>query len=226
MDAVEWGLDNEDSARVVYVDYMKNKHSSFQCDPSGFFIHSCNKFIGATADGVTKCNCCDHGTLEIKCPFKHRDISVQEATRIDNEFCMNTEMKLKQTHRYYTQVQFQMYVFNCNFCGYDKPNVVKSVVIVRILRDGEFCSRLLDKCSSFTYNYILPEILTKRLLDKQSEIVRVSDELQKWCLCNEPEYGKMVNCGSEQCSIGWFYYRCVNMRRKPRGRWLCPKCIK
>lgn len=105
-------------------------------------------------------------------------------------------------------------MYFCDFVVIKIPNSWTSVVIVQIWRGYEFCSSLLIGYSSFTHNYILPEILTKRPMDKRSEVVRDSEDFQKWCLCNEPLYGKMFYCDREQGSIGWFQYTCINMRCK------------
>jgi hypothetical protein len=45
----------------------------------GFAINSQHPFLGATPDGIISCDCCGKGALEIKCPFKHRDKTVQQA---------------------------------------------------------------------------------------------------------------------------------------------------
>ena len=35
--------------------------------------------LGASPDGVTMCDCCGMGVLELKCPYSAREFSVQES---------------------------------------------------------------------------------------------------------------------------------------------------
>lgn len=45
-----------------------------------------------------------------------------------------------------------------------------------------------------------------------------------WCLCKGAESGRMIACDNQDCSIEWFHYACVGIKRKPKGRWYCPEC--
>nr|KAG5708687.1 hypothetical protein BaRGS_034904 [Batillaria attramentaria] len=50
--------------------------------------------------------------LEIKCPFKHKSVTIREACA-DKHFCLEVvddHMSLKKEHRYYAQIQCQMFV--------------------------------------------------------------------------------------------------------------------
>jgi hypothetical protein len=44
--------------------------------------------MGVTPDGIISCDCCGKGALDIKCPFKHRDKTVQQAVATDKDFCV------------------------------------------------------------------------------------------------------------------------------------------
>lgn len=59
-----------------------------------------NPFLGASPDGIINCACCGRGVLEIKCPFKHRNSSIDEAAMPDAAFCLNRQGQLKKLHRY------------------------------------------------------------------------------------------------------------------------------
>ena len=204
-----------------------------KCELSGFQISKSNYFFGATADGIVSCECCGPETLEIKCPFKHRQATLQEAALTDSTFCLDQNMQLKPNHRYYTQIQFQMAVFNTRYTDFvvmTEPNSEMTLGIVRVFKDDGFCEQLFAKCSSFLQKHVVPEILTRTLMDKPisagTDVPYDISEMPKWCLCNEPEYGKMIICDNDACGIGWFHYPCVNIKRKPRGRWCCPNCKK
>lgn len=45
-----------------------------------------------------------------------------------------------------------------------------------------------------------------------------------WCFCKGVESGRMIACDNEGCSIEWFHYTCVGIKRKPKGKWYCPEC--
>ncbi|XP_053403222.1 uncharacterized protein LOC128558320 [Mercenaria mercenaria] len=81
--------------------------------------------------------------------------------------------------------------------------------------------------------FILPELVTRKLEhsympsnenESMDETGQNVDEKELWCLCQEPEYGRMIKCVNEDCPTQWFHYECVNIRRCPRGKWVCPEC--
>jgi hypothetical protein len=77
--AVRWGLDKEGVARDQYKSAMQSVHTNVSVRKSGLLIDTRNPFVGAAADGICKCMCCGEGTMEIKCPFKHKDSMINEA---------------------------------------------------------------------------------------------------------------------------------------------------
>lgn len=40
-----------------------------------------------------------------------------------------------------------------------------------------------------------------------------------FCLCNKVSYGHMVECDNEACFIEWFHFKCVNLKKAPKGKW-------
>lgn len=45
-----------------------------------------------------------------------------------------------------------------------------------------------------------------------------------WCVCKGEESGRMIACDHQDCSIEWFHYACVGIKRRPKGNWYCPEC--
>ena len=80
----------------------------------------------------------------------------------------------------------------------------------------------LPTFSSFFEKYLLPEVLTHKhehpCSNKENEKV--------FCTCRKPESGRMIACENPECNIVWFHYRCVGIKRAPRGRWYCSSCKK
>jgi hypothetical protein len=69
------------------------------------------------------------------------------------------EYKLKHNHRYYTQVQLQMYickVARCSFVVYTN----KELSITEVAFDAQFCNTLVDKCNNFFWESVLPSIIS------------------------------------------------------------------
>ena len=52
----------------------------------------------------------------------------------------------------------------------------------------------------------------------------VTSQDNVWCLCKGDENGRMIACDNQDCSIEWFHYSCVGIKRKPKGKWYCPDC--
>ncbi|CAJ0578852.1 unnamed protein product, partial [Mesorhabditis spiculigera] len=52
------------------------------------------------------------------------------------------------------------------------------------------------------------------------------DELDEatYCICERVSFGEMVCCDNQKCSIEWFHFVCVDLKKKPTGKWYCPEC--
>ena len=219
--AIKYGLDNESFARDWYSDEMELVHDNFTCRKSGFCISQSEPFLGASPDGITNCSCCGQGILEIKWSFKNREKSVEEAARDDPDFCLNSYLSLKVKHRYYTQVQFQMYVLHVQFCDFVIATDV-SKQIIRVKYDPEFGINLGSLSKECFFDNVLPEIVTRKIHSKQEELTASSEEL--WCICRKKSSGKMIICTGSSCQIRKFHYKCVGIKRKPRKEWICIDC--
>jgi len=53
-------------------------------------------------DAVVVCSECGRGVVEVKCPYKPRDVTPLEAASLDNDFCHTVNGTLKSTHKYIT----------------------------------------------------------------------------------------------------------------------------
>ncbi|CAJ0941859.1 unnamed protein product, partial [Mesorhabditis belari] len=45
-----------------------------------------------------------------------------------------------------------------------------------------------------------------------------------YCQCSRISFGEMVCCDNQKCEIEWFHFECVDLKRKPTGKWYCPSC--
>ncbi len=146
---------------------------------------------------------------------------MQEAAKDDRNFCLDESLHLKLNHRYYSQVQFQMFVLNVQYCDFVICTDINKHR-QRIFFDKSFSQNQVSKSESFFFNHVLPEILTSKMFSKEQETA--TDEL--WCLCQKKASGRMIICAGESCQISRFHYKCVNIQRKSRKDWFRPDCSK
>ena len=109
-------------------------------------------FIGGSIDGLVECSCCEPRILEVKCPYSIRDGSVAiDGYKLSY---LTRDLKLKNTHQYYYQLQTYLGVYKCRegyFCIYT-PN---DVLILRIELDTNFWTELKNKlCEYYEHCYL------------------------------------------------------------------------
>ena len=168
IEAVGFGIQHEEKAKAMYRDYMKTTHECFDVQDSGLVIDPAFSLFGASPDGVRTCHCHGQGLLEIKCSFKHKDRLVSEVPLLDKDFCLEKDtFLLKHNHRYYTQVQFQMYVCHKMFCDF-VVYTLKGINMQTVYYDPHYVQRLIGKCSAFAFQHLIPEILSRKLQDNES----------------------------------------------------------
>ena len=116
--------------------------------------------MGASPDGVVKCDCFGSGVLEIKCPFCCKNKSLAEALNSDGQFCLTSTRTLKTDHAYFYQVQAQIKLTNACYCDF----VVWSpdeLAILRIEPDDYYIAQAFDNATAFFKYGILPELVGK-----------------------------------------------------------------
>ncbi|KAK9236219.1 hypothetical protein V1525DRAFT_433953 [Lipomyces kononenkoae] len=61
---------------------------------------------------------------------------------------------------------------------------------------------------------------------EEKDIAKRRNVSQKtYCICNDVSYGDMIACDDKKCKIEWYHLGCVNMKRPPKGEWICPLCL-
>lgn len=219
--AIKWGREKEDVARTEYQTRKQQTHTNFKCTLSGLVVNPLYPHLGASPDGVIECDCCGVGLLEIKCPYSAR-LSHPKDMRDKTNFFMKAN-GLSHTHRYYTQVQGQLAICDKNFCDF----VVwtpKGFITERIFRNNNFWEKLITKLTNFYVEHVLPEIMMKK--KEAAATGSENDNPEKtYCVCNGLDEGRMIGCASgSSCKIEWFHYKCVGIKRAPKGDWFCDSC--
>jgi hypothetical protein len=60
--------------------------------------------------------------------------------------------------------------------------------------------------------------------DSEATPAEADENEPLYCICNRISFGNMVECSNDSCSIEWFHFGCIGMRKAPKGKWYCPKC--
>ena len=164
-ESVKWGKNNEASALEMYEQHQNNTgHNGLYIAPSGFVVCELYPFLGVSPDSVvhdpTSSN--PFGLAEVKCPYSARNLLLPvEAGKVPNFFCdvIDSKLKLKRSHPYYSQVQGQMAITErpwCDFVVYTK----KGIHVERIDFDPEFWNdKLLPKLKDFYDSCLAPNIV-------------------------------------------------------------------
>ena len=240
--ACQYGCDHENVAREKFITEHSKIHESFFVIKCGLILHPSYPFFGASPDGIVNCSCCGAGTLEIKCPFRCRHQSFEEAAE-NHSFCLEKEngtLKLKNDHAYYYQIQLQMKICQVQYCDF----VVwkeEDMFVQRIPIDMEFIDDAMENVQPFTKLAILPELVGKWFTGQNvAPLPEVTKEDQLnpnetcsstevWCYCKKGEdHGDMIGCDNKQCQIQWFHLSCLKLTITlvPKGKWYCPDCHK
>ncbi|XP_038045000.1 uncharacterized protein LOC119725695 isoform X1 [Patiria miniata] len=223
--ATKWGCSHEIEARQAYVERMGEVHHNFDVKDSGLVINTSCPHIGASPDGRISCDCCGEGVLEIKCPFCARDTQVNEYASLQNTCLVanDNEVSLDRKHAYMYQVQTQIHT-----CSVDYADFVlwtnTDVHIERVEPDANMWDEILEKSREFFYKAVLPELMGKFY----TRIPSVHDKPPAThCYCGKSQpVDKMISCANEGCKITWFHQSCLQIKRLPKGKWICPECRK
>ena len=157
-DEVSVDLDKKEDFKLN-PDYL-SKHRSFRCSKSGLKLHSEFNFLAASPDGLTSCECCGSGILEIKTLSKYFYSGIP--CPHPNDVCLDDTFALKTSHHYYTQVQFQLLVTQAKFCDF-VCSTKNELSIQRLFPDIDFITNLRDRCVSFFKSFIVKELLIQEL---------------------------------------------------------------
>ena len=169
-EATRWGKTHEAAARRMYVYRMRKTHPPIHVSTCGLMLHTDYPHLGASPDGLVHCPHCNnpHGVLEIKCPYKYRQLSPRDAAMNSDFFCevIDEKVKLKRNHNYYYQVQGQLAITKRPWCDFVVWTLIDHSV-ERIYFDSEFWLSTATKLQNFFINAVIPELFTSRVRRKQ-----------------------------------------------------------
>lgn len=228
--SLRWGVENEDNARKAYLDTICDEHRNISYTQAGLHINPDFPHLGASPDGIIECDCCGDGLIEIKCPFKYRDIDPNLIT--DTSFYIKRNIEgeiigLSHDHDYFYQVQGQLNICCKDFCDFIVWTT-KGLYIERILKSEPFFDQLKPHLDNYFLQILLPVLLTGSIdtvtpsvtPSKDSSAVASSSN-EVFCLCGGKDEGRMIACDNSNCAIEWYHYKCIDISRKPKGKWYC-----
>lgn len=108
---------------------------------SGFVVNSSIPYLGASPDGKIVDpheGRNQFGLLEIKCPYKYRNVTVAEASS-QADFCLqhiDGKIQIRKTHMYFFQIQGQMALSCIPWCDF-VVYTGKSLYVERIMYDPQ-----------------------------------------------------------------------------------------
>lgn len=146
-----------------YVNFISD-HEDVTVRKCGLLINPRYPYLGASPDGMVSCSCCGDGLIEIKCPFKYKDVFPTEDKAVDDKnYCLkrntNGEVRLSTTHSYFDQIQGQMVVSEFEYCDFICWTN-EGIFIERVYLDEEYEQKNLPKFKQFFIQFMLPELLT------------------------------------------------------------------
>jgi hypothetical protein len=158
--SVKWGREKEIKGFDAYFDAEKRKHTNFSLKKAGLFISTSDPYLGCSPDGIVECDCCGKGVLEVKCPYKFRNVDPRTIAATDKKFCMNLDGSLKEEHNYYAQVQGQMAITNTEYCDFVIWTTI-DLFIRRIRRDNHFWEVNKPTLEEFYFKHVMPTLKNK-----------------------------------------------------------------
>lgn len=149
----EYGQENEPTAIRLFEQITGKKVAK-----SGLVVHKSYPYLAASPDGIVVQ---ENALIEVKCPYKARESSVEEACQ-KKEITFATfeegKLKLKREDKFYYQVQGQLHVTGA-VCCYFVVWTPKDIAYQVIEKDEDCWERMFPKLKTFYFDHMLPEIL-------------------------------------------------------------------
>ena len=221
-EAMAWGRAHEKEALTQVTDYtvkQSTSHLDVVISEAGLCLHPEHPHLAASPDGFISCSCCGNGVIEIKCPFRFRGQSVASMLTNPDSF-LASDLSLPKAHKYYNQIQHQMFVTGRKYCDFVVWLDPKEICVSRCAYDVSYEQTTVPKLLAFWENHIFPK-LTSHVSEKPKT---VPESIH--CTCGQSDdVDKMVGCDSITCPNEWYHWSCVGLKAKPRGQyWYCPSC--
>ena len=196
--AIQWGTAHEQLAINAY-----QSTGHLIVNETGLWLFG-NGCLGASPDGLVYDGLRFVGILEVKCPYKIRDLKVaQDKDLVTFLPFMVSETQMVKTHDYYHQIQAELYATGAQWCDFFvwTPN---HMLKVRIYPDQYWVSNTLPAIQNYFINNILRPNNNPRQLIIQIEILLKSQIFFPIpCAINNPNTSQIMDIAKQ--TIGQYY---------------------
>lgn len=224
---ISWGITHEKDGVKAFMSDIASQHEDGlqgfqQC---GLFIKPGYPYLAASPDGLFKCRCCGLATVEVKCPYSVRKENILEKDvykRVEFLEDHNGKPRLKRAHKYYTQVQAQMWVCGVHHSFFIAWTEGHKPFYEKIDFDPAFCDNLVVNLTVFYKSYVLPCLLGYRSLRQCLKCEKVILEEQE---INQPAQDNSICC--DKCGT-WWHLQCAGLTTQcaeSLDSWLCFGCL-
>ena len=161
-DSIMWAQMHENHAVKKYVQKTGN---TVEC--AGLYLFPCG-YLGSTPDGIiTSPSATGKGVLEVKCPWKSRNATVNEMTQAELKgkqsmkgFYLMRDLSLNVEHNYWHQVQAEMAAASTNWAHF-VICTTKELKIILVKKDNQWMEHNLNKLQDFYLNELIPRFYGK-----------------------------------------------------------------
>lgn len=168
VESIRWGREREIPAIKSYEKIAQSKHRNLVLTETGLNICKENPWLAATPDRMISCQCCGAGCLEVKNPSKYKDNTIREMIT-SKDSCLKVspggEIHLDKKHKFYVQVQLQMYATSTEYSDFvvKTNSETDNIFIERILLEKDFVMSIIEKCKTFFMKVIANELLHRKV---------------------------------------------------------------
>ena len=160
-DVIMWGQMHEETAITAYKTATRNL-----VEKVGLLLFPCG-FLGCSPDGMVLTEDQQRGVLEVKCPWKYRDCTVEQIMEQEckgqhppSAFYLEKSGTLNPKHAYWHQIQGEIAAANVNW-GHFVIWTNKGMKILVVERDNNWSRENLPKLTDFYLNQFLPHLNAK-----------------------------------------------------------------
>ena len=190
-----------------------SQQDNFQIYECGLFVNPKHPALGASPDEIISCDCCEIGTLEIKCPYCSRDFTPETTT----EYEMLTFLE-SDDHAYYYQVQVQLHICAVTLLYGRHKEFTLSV----------FCHKIIFFSLKVETSYIA--WIIRQMIYKDTNCATCLQVLKQVTLptltCGDTVSNLKMTVSLLVCLIQWLYldFLKLNTSKVPKGDWYCLNC--
>ncbi len=150
---IMYGRTNEPIAKRKFQNWLNEMgHNNVNIIDVGFKVCRELPFIGASPDGLVFCSCHPPTLLEVKCPYRLRHDTFENAKL---EY-LDSNNRLKQNHTYYTQIMTAMAAYSIPRCFF----VVYSPCELNLIVDEvQFDVNRWDEMANYLANLYKTEVI-------------------------------------------------------------------